>query len=79
MKNNKGLQAIRIPRRMRIDDDKVYLKKVGNSIFIIPFHAPWQNLIDSLVFFTPDFMADREQPPQQLHVQQHGINPRYQQ
>ena len=61
IKNNRGIQAIRIPKRMKINDDKVYLKKVGNSLFIIPFHNPWQNMIDSLDSFTPDFMDSREQ------------------
>jgi antitoxin VapB len=61
IKNKKGIQAIRIPERLRINDDKVYLKKVGNSLFIIPFHSPWQNMFDSLNSFTSDFMDEREQ------------------
>lgn len=61
IKNKKGTQAIRIPERLRINDDKVYLKKVGNSLFIIPFHNPWQNMFDSLNSFTSDFMDEREQ------------------
>jgi len=65
IKNNKGSQAIRIPDKMRIHDDKVYLKKVGNTLFVIPFHNPWQNLIDGSSSFTPDFMENREQPVQQ--------------
>lgn len=65
IKNNRGIQAIRIPKRMKINDDKVYLKKVGNSLFIIPFHNPWQNMMDSLDSFTADFMDSREQPQTQ--------------
>ena len=66
IKNNKrGAQAIRIPNRMKINDDKVYVKKVGNSLYIIPFHNPWQNMIDSLDSFTSDFMDNREQPNNQ--------------
>lgn len=65
IKNNKGNQAIRIPNKMRINDNKVYLKKVGNTLFVIPFHNPWQNLIDGSDAFTPDFMENREQPVQQ--------------
>ena len=60
--NKKGVQAIRIPKRMRINDDKVYLKKVGNALYIIPFHSPWQNMIESVESFTSDFMDNREQP-----------------
>ncbi len=65
IKNNKGSQAIRIPKQMRINDDKVYLKNVGNTLYLIPYHSPWQNLIDSTDFFTADFMDERDQPAQQ--------------
>ena len=61
-----GLQSVTIPENFKINDDKVYLKKVGNAIYIIPFHSPWQNLIDSVDEFTKDFMNNREQPDEQL-------------
>ncbi len=62
IKSKKGGQAIWIPKQMKIDDDKVYIKKVGNVLYLIPFHNPWQNLIESTEAFTSDFMQDREQP-----------------
>jgi len=65
IKNNNGTQAIRIPKKMRINDDKVYLKQVGNTLYIIPFHSPWQNMIESTDSFTSDFMDERCQPVQQ--------------
>ena len=65
IKDKKGTQAIRIPKKMRINDDKVYIRKVGNSLYIIPYHNPWQNLIDSTNAFTSDFMDERNQPTQQ--------------
>jgi antitoxin VapB len=65
VKNKKGFQAIRIPDTHKINDDKVYLKKIGNSLYIIPFHDPWDNLINSIDEFTPDYMSDREQPVHQ--------------
>ena len=65
IKNNKGTQAIMIPKQMRINDDKVYLKKVGNTLYLIPYQSPWQNLIDSTDSFTADFMDERDQPAQQ--------------
>lgn len=65
IKKEKGSQAIRLPKQMNIDDDKVYLKKVGNALFVIPYHKPWQNLLDSLDNFTLDYMDDREQPDNQ--------------
>lgn len=57
-----GVQTIRIPEQMKIADDKVYVRKLGNTLFVIPFHNPWQSLFDSLDKFTPDFMEDRDQP-----------------
>jgi antitoxin VapB len=65
IKNIAGQQAIELPKELRINDDKVYLKKMGNVIYIIPFHAPWQNFFDSLSAFSADFMDDRNQPSSQ--------------
>jgi antitoxin VapB len=58
-------QKISIPDDMRIDDDKVYIKKMGNTIYIIPFHNPWQNLTEGAESFTPDFMENRNPLEQQ--------------
>lgn len=63
--NESGFQHIKIPDNLKINDDKVYLKRVGNALYIIPFHNPWQNMIDSLNNFTADFMDNREQPDNQ--------------
>jgi len=65
IQNNSGVQAIPIPDAFKINDNKVYLKKMGNVIYIIPYHNPWQNFYDSLSEFTPDFMEERNQPSQQ--------------
>jgi antitoxin VapB len=65
IKQSNGEQAISIPEDMRINDDKVYLKKIGNSLQIIPYHNAWQNLIDSTALFTQDFMENRNEPDNQ--------------
>jgi antitoxin VapB len=57
-----GSQTIRIPESLRIEDDKVYLKRVGNSIYVIPFHDPWESLIQSTELFTDDYLDQRNQP-----------------
>lgn len=69
IQNISGSQVIEIPENFRIDDDKVYLKKVGNSLYIIPFHNPWQGMVESIDGFTDDFMDDRCQPDQQSREQ----------
>jgi antitoxin VapB len=65
IQNISGIQAIHLPDELRINDDKVYLKRMGNVIYIIPFHNPWQNFYDSLSLFSEDFMNERNQPLQQ--------------
>jgi len=47
--NISGQQVIQLPNDLRINDDKVYLKKMGNVIYIVPFHNPWQNPSDSFL------------------------------
>jgi len=59
-------QAVRLPKKYRLDGDRVFIKKVGNALVLIPAHAPWQTLFDSLSQFSEDFMENREQPPQQI-------------
>ena len=61
-----GFQSIKIPDNFKVDDNKAYLKKVGNALYLIPFHNPWQNLFDSVNEFTEDFMNEREQPGKQI-------------
>lgn len=65
IQNISGSQMIKIPDNFKINDDKVYLKKVGNTLYIIPFHNPWQSMFDSVNEFSEDFMDDRQQPKQQ--------------
>ncbi|MBI4319180.1 MAG: antitoxin [Chloroflexi bacterium] len=55
-------QAIRIPKEYRFRGTKVYLKRVGNVVVLIPEQGSWQTLVDSLALFSDDFMADRQQP-----------------
>ena len=62
IKKKAGTQIIQIPEGLKIEDDKVYLKKVGNSIYVIPFHNPWESLIQSTEMFTKDFLDERDQP-----------------
>lgn len=62
IQNNATGQAIKIPANFKINDSKVYIKKVGNGLYIIPFHQPWQSLFESLEQFSSDFMEERNQP-----------------
>jgi antitoxin VapB len=58
-------QAVRLPKAFRLPGDKVYIKKVGNAIVLLPLQQPWETLFESLPLFSEDFMDERNQPPQQ--------------
>ncbi len=58
-------QAVRLPKEFRFAGDKVFIKRVGNAVVLLPYDDSWQPLFQSLDKFTEDFMNDREQPPQQ--------------
>jgi antitoxin VapB len=58
-------QAVRLPKEFRFKSEKVYVKRMGNAVVLLPFSAPWQSLADSLSLFSSDFMEVRKQPPVQ--------------
>jgi len=55
-------QTIRLPKGYRFKDKKVFIKRMGNAIVLIPQSDPWRSLFDSVHQFTDDFMEQREQP-----------------
>ena len=65
IENNSKGQAIKIPDQFKINDSKVYIRKMGNGLYIIPYHTPWQSLFESLEQFSEDFMNDRNQSIEQ--------------
>ena len=56
-------QAIRLPKEYRFEGTKVYVKRIGNAVVLIPERDSWRALIESLGQFSDDFMAERRQPP----------------
>ncbi|MBC8074786.1 MAG: antitoxin [Chloroflexales bacterium] len=58
-------QAVRLPKEYRFQGDKVYIKRVGNAIVLLPYQNSWQALLDSLDAFSDDFLGERAQPPAQ--------------
>lgn len=59
-------QAVRLPKEFRFDGTLVFIKKMGNTVMLIPYQEPWQSLFDSLDLFSDDFMESREQPAPQI-------------
>jgi antitoxin VapB len=58
-------QAVRLPKEYRFRSDRVYIKRVGDAVVLLPYQTPWKTLLDSLSQFSADFMNERDQPPVQ--------------
>jgi len=58
-------QAVRLPKEFRFNNDRVYIKRVGDAVVLLPYQRPWKSLLDSLSLFSEDFMSERNQPPVQ--------------
>lgn len=58
-------QAVRLPKDFRFQGSKVFIKKMGNAVVLLPYHDSWRSLFESLDQFSDDFMSDRTQPQQQ--------------
>ena len=58
-------QAVRLPKEFRFGSDRVYIKRVGDAVVLLPYQTPWETLLDSLSLFSADFMSERAQPPVQ--------------
>jgi antitoxin VapB len=58
-------QAVRLPKNFRFEGEKVFIKRVGNAVVLIPYQDSWETLLESLDQFSDDFMQEREQPASQ--------------
>jgi antitoxin VapB len=54
-------QAVRLPKEFRFSEDRVYIKRLGNAVVLLPYGDPWRALLDSLNLFSDDFMQTRTQ------------------
>jgi len=52
-------QAVRLPKEYRFRGTKVYVKKMGNAVVLIPEYDSWETLITSLSSFSDNFMEER--------------------
>jgi antitoxin VapB len=58
-------QGVRLPREFRFEGDRVFIKKVGEGVLLLPAKRSWDALVNSLTHFSDDFMSEREEPRQQ--------------
>jgi antitoxin VapB len=54
-------QAVRLPKEFRFSDDRVYIRRLGNAVVLLPYGDPWRVLLDGLTLFSDDFMQPRTQ------------------
>lgn len=62
---NGSSQAVRLPKAFRFHGDRVYIKKVGDAVILLPVRNSWKSLTASLSLFSDDFLQEREQPDTQ--------------
>lgn len=55
-------QAVRLPKEFRLPGHKVQIKKIGQTVVLIPPKKVWDSLKESLTQFSKDFMTARKQP-----------------
>jgi antitoxin VapB len=58
-------QAVRLPRQYRFRGAAVYIRKLGNTVLLMPKDAPWESMSGSCSKFTDDFMQERRQGTQE--------------
>jgi antitoxin VapB len=55
-------QAVRLPKDYRFTGDEVYIKKVGNSVFLYPKDQAWETFMNGVNGFTDDFLPNGRAP-----------------
>jgi antitoxin VapB len=55
-------QAVRLPKKYRFEGREVYIKRIGNTVVLIPKDNPWGPFLKSLNKFSDDFLPRRDQP-----------------
>jgi len=65
VEHSEGGQYINIPAKYELKEKEVYIKKVGDSLIILPKHKLTKDWFENLHNFSDDFMNDREQPEMQ--------------
>ena len=59
---NGGSQAVRLPKEYQFATGEVLVNRVGDVVMLFPPDRGWDIMAQSLDQFTPDFMAERDQP-----------------
>jgi len=59
-------QAVLIPKEYEVQEEELYIQRIGRTMILFPKSDPWESFVQSLDEFTEDFMREgRNQPGQQ--------------
>ncbi len=53
-------QAVRLPKKYRIHNDEVFIKKEGSKIILIPKPKSWREFFQNTPLLSEDFLNERE-------------------
>ena len=59
---NGNSQAVRLPKKFRLEGDEVVVKKIGDTIVLMPKRYSYADLKASLDQLGTDFQIERDQP-----------------
>jgi len=60
-------QAVRIPKEYQVNDQELFIQKVGDAIILFPKSDPWKLFEESLNEFSHEFLENgRKQPSVQI-------------
>ncbi|MCL2826790.1 MAG: type II toxin-antitoxin system VapB family antitoxin [Eggerthellaceae bacterium] len=66
---NGASQAVRLPKSCRFSEDEVYVKKLGEVVYLFPKSDVWETFLNGINSFSDDFMADgRDQGTEQVRT-----------
>ncbi|MCL2721960.1 MAG: type II toxin-antitoxin system VapB family antitoxin [Treponema sp.] len=51
-------QAVRLPKEYQFTGNDVYIKRVGEAVFLFPVDKEWEVFLHGLNNFSDDFMAE---------------------
>ena len=54
-------QAVRLPKEYQFKGEKVYVKKVGEAVILVPVDKEWEVFMHGLNSFSDDFMSEGRQ------------------
>ena len=63
---NGNSQAVRLPKECRFTGNEVIVKKIGDTVMLLPKEKEWDVFLEGLNGFSEDIFSDgRKQPVQQ--------------